>query len=106
MSLGVGIWQIRLGFLPSPPPSSPQLYADNLKCTTSDDRALLLAARFTDRYIRAVGQEASPGMSVLLSTSEASRRRMTYWAISSGARSWGVKLDIRDLGVIWALLRI
>ena len=38
----------------------PQLYAGILKCTTTDDQALVLAARFTDRYIRAVGEEASP----------------------------------------------
>ena len=35
------------------------LYADNLKCTTTDGHALLSAARLTDRYIRAVGQQAS-----------------------------------------------
>ena len=95
----------QVGVLPPPLPSLQQ-FADNLKCTTSDDRALLLAARFTHRYIRAVGQEASLGMSVLLSTSKATRRRMTYWAIPSEARSWAVKLDIQDLGVIWVLPRI
>ena len=49
---------------------TPQLYADNLKCTTTDGHKLLEAARFTDRYIRAVGQEASPSKCVLLSTSK------------------------------------
>ena len=39
---------------------TPQLYADNLKCTTVDGRALLEAARNTDNSIGAVGQEASP----------------------------------------------
>ena len=34
----------------------PQLYADNLKCVSSDDDDLLEAARFTNRYIRLVGQ--------------------------------------------------
>ena len=38
----------------------PQLYAGNLKCTTTDDQALVFAARFSDRYIRAVGEEAPP----------------------------------------------
>ena len=33
-----------------------QLYADNLMCTSTNDAFLLSAARFTDRYIRAVGQ--------------------------------------------------
>ena len=73
----------------------PQLCADNLKCTTSDDRALLLAARFAGRYIRAVGQEASPEMSVLLSTSRAPRRRMTYWLANAGV----VKVLARKFGV-------
>ena len=77
---------------------TPQLYADNLKCTTTDGQALLAAARFTDRYIRAVGQEASPSKCVLLSTSKATRRKMKNWTISSGNRDWGTKLDIRDLG--------
>ena len=56
------------------------------------------AARFTDRYIRAVGQEASPGKCVLLSTSKPTRQRMKIWAISAGDRAWAVVLDIRDLG--------
>ena len=56
------------------------------------------AARFTDRYIQAVGQEASPGKCVLLSTSKATRKRMKDWAISCGNKSWAVKLDIQDLG--------
>ena len=29
---------------------TPQLYADNLKCTTTDGLALFAAARFTDRF--------------------------------------------------------
>ena len=35
-----------------------QLYADNLKCTPTEDGALLRANKFTERYMRAVGQEA------------------------------------------------
>ena len=54
---------------------TPQLYADNLKCTTTDGQALLLAARFTDHYIRAVEQEGSPSKCVLLSTCKTIGRR-------------------------------
>ena len=68
---------------------TPQLCADNLECTTTDDRALLLAALFAVQYIRAVGQEASPGKCVLLSTSKPTCRRMIYWAISAGDRELG-----------------
>ena len=76
---------------------APQLYADNLKCATTDDGALWLAVHVTDQCIRAVGQEASPALCVLLSTSKAMRKRMKYWSISAG-ESWAVKLDVRDLG--------
>ena len=55
---------------------TPQLYADNLKCTTTDGHTLLAAAKFTDRFFRAVGQEASPSKCVLLSTSKVVRRNM------------------------------
>ena len=77
---------------------TPQLYADNRKCTTTDGQTLLSAVWFIDRYIRAVGQEASPGKCVLLSTSKATRKRMKDWVISAGNKSWGSKLDIHDLG--------
>ena len=77
---------------------APQLYADNLKCTTTDGQALLAAARFTDRYIRAVGQEASPSKGVLLSTSKATRRKMKNWIFLLEIEVGGTELDIRDLG--------
>ena len=77
---------------------TPQLYAYNLKCTTTNGRSLLEAARFTDKYIRAVGQEASPSKCVLLSTSRATRKCMKNWTISLGDKGLGVKLDVRDLG--------
>ena len=83
---------------------TPQLYADNLKCTTVDGHVLLEAARFTNKYIRAVGQEASPGKCVLLSTSKKVRGDMRNWSISTGNRGWGTWLDVRDLGVILILL--
>ena len=78
---------------------TPQLYADSLKCTTTDGHAPLSAAKFTDRYIRAVGQEASPSKCVLLSTSKATWKRMKNWAISAGDKSLGTKLNVRDLGI-------
>ena len=42
----------------------PQLYADNLKCSAQCPTALFDAARFTARYVRAVGQDTSPGKCV------------------------------------------
>ena len=46
----------------------PQLYADNLKCVSSDPCLLLRAARFTTGYVRLVGQEPAPSKCVILST--------------------------------------
>ena len=48
------------------PDVKPQLYADNLKCSAERPGALFDAARFTARYVRAVGQDVSPGKCVLL----------------------------------------
>ena len=92
--LGVGIFVGSTG-------SPPQLYADNLECTATNDGSLLRAAKFTDRYFRAVGQEASPSKCVLLSTSKAVRKRVRCWAISAGYKSWGRKLGVRDLAERW-----
>ena len=77
---------------------SPQLYADNLKCTSYSVDSLLDAAQYTVSYVRAVGQEASPSKCVLLSTSKAARRRMTAWRNRNEGCFWAVKLDVRDLG--------
>ena len=77
---------------------SPQLYADNLKCTSYDVDSVLTAAQYTVSFVRAVGQEASPSKCVLLSTSKAARRRMTAWRIRNEGCFWAVKLDVRDLG--------
>ena len=77
---------------------SPQLDADNLKCTSYDVDSVLAAAQFSVSYVRAVGQEASPGKCVLLSTSKAARRRMTAWRKENIGCFWAVKLDVRDLG--------
>ena len=63
------------------------------------DISFFEAARFTDQFFRAVGQEASPSKCVLLSTSKATRRSMKIWSISAGNKGWGVKLDVRELGV-------
>ena len=77
---------------------SPQLYADNLKCTSYSVDSLLDAAQYTVSYVRAVGQEASFSKCVLLSTSKAARRRMTAWRNRNEGCFWAVKLDVRDLG--------
>ena len=42
------------------------------------------AARFTAGYVRAVGQDVSPGKCVVLSTSNLVRRAMKLWDISDG----------------------
>ena len=77
---------------------SPQLYADNLKCTFYSVDSLLAAAQYTVSYVRAVGQEASPSKCVLLSTFKAARKRMTAWRNRNEGCFWAVKLDVRDLG--------
>ena len=56
--------------LESLPDLKPQLYADNLKCSTTQPRALFKSAYFTAKYVRLVGQDVSPGKCVLLSTSK------------------------------------
>ena len=77
---------------------SPQLYADNLKCSSFCVDSVLAAAEYTVSYAHAVGQEASPSKCVLLSTSKAARRRMTVWRNRNDGCFWAVKLDVRDLG--------
>ena len=79
--------------------NSPQLYADNLKCTSYNVDSLLDAAQYTVSYVRVVGQEASPSKCVLLSTSKAARRRMLAWRKKNDGCFWAIKLDVRDLGV-------
>ena len=76
----------------------PQLYADNLKCSAQCPRALFHAARFTAQYVRAVGQDVSPGMCVLLGTSKSVRKALKLWDISGDGFFWKVQLDVRDLG--------
>ena len=86
------------GYLESLTDVKPQLYADNLKCSAQCPHALFGAARFTARYVRAVGQDVSPGKCVLLSTSKSVRKAMKLWDISGDGRFWKVQLDVRDLG--------
>ena len=76
----------------------PQLYADNLKCTSRDPALLLHAARFTTGYVRLVGQEPAPSKCVLLSTSREVRKDMKDWVLSQEGDKWSVKFDVRDLG--------
>ena len=47
--------------LESLPDIKPQLYADNLMCSTTQPRALFESAYFTAKYVRLVGQDVSPG---------------------------------------------
>ena len=91
MSLGVA-------YLESLPNVKPHLYADNLKCSAHCPNALCGAARFTARFVRAVGQGVSPGKCVLLSTFKSVRRAAKLWDISGDGRFWKVQLDVRDLG--------
>ena len=76
----------------------PQLYADNLKCVTSNEDDLLEAAWFPNSYIRLVGQTPAPRKCVLLSTSAVVRGLMKNWVLSHAGDKWTVKLDVRDLG--------
>ena len=76
----------------------PQLYADNLKCTSRDPALLLHAARFTTGYVRLVGQEPAPGKCVLMSTSKDVRSKKKDWVLSQEGDRWSVKFDVRDLG--------
>ena len=75
----------------------PQLYADNLKCVSRDTDLLLSAARFTNGYVRLVGQEPAPSKCVLLSTSRDVRKDMGDWVLSQEGDKWSVKYDVRDL---------
>ena len=76
-----------------------QLYADNLKCVSSNPEALRSAARFTNLYIELVGQKAAPKNCVLISTSRKVRGCMKDWAISGEGHRGTVELDVvRDLG--------
>ena len=56
------------------------------------------AARFTNTYIRLVGQTPAPSKCVLLSTSVVVRGLMRSWVLSDSGDKWSVKLDTRDLG--------
>ena len=67
-----------------------------MQCGAS--RCLCDADRFTARYFRAVVQDVSPGMCVLLSTSKSVRRAVKLWETSGDGKFWKVQLDIRDLG--------
>ena len=86
------------GRLEAMPAVKPQLYADNLKCTAECPASLFNASKFTAQYVRAVGQDVSPGKCVLLSTSKEVRNSMRQWDVSGDGRPWKVELDVRDLG--------
>ena len=80
------------------PDVTPQLFADNLKCSAEHPRALFESARFTAQYVRSVVQEVSPCKCVLLSTSKSMRKAMKLWDVSGGGGFWNVQLDVRNLG--------
>ena len=84
--------------LDSLPEIKPQLSADNIKCSAERPRALFESARCTAKYVRAVGQDVSPGKCVLFSTSKSVRKAMTLWDISGDGSFWKVQLVVRDLG--------
>ena len=86
------------GYLHELPEVTPQLYADNLKCVSSNPGQLLRAARVTTAYARLVDQELAPSKCIFMSTSAAVRKHMKNWLISDGGDRWSVKLDVRDLG--------
>ena len=88
-------WCKYLGELPD---VTPQLYADNLKCVSSNPEQLLRAARFPSGYVRLVGQELAPKKCILMSTSAGVRREMKAWDISGEGEHWSVRFDVRDLG--------
>ena len=90
-------WCGRLESLPS---VWPQLYADNLKCSSVCPNALFGAARYTVQYVRSVGQDVSPGKCVLFSTSNAVGKSMKLWDVSVDGQPLKVELDIRDLVAI------
>ena len=84
--------------LESMPDVKPQLLADNLKCSAERPGALFESARFTAKYVRAVGQDVSFGKCVLLRSSKSVRKAMKLWDISGDGGFWKVQLDVRDLG--------
>ena len=88
-------WCRRLESLPF---IKPQLFADNLKCSSACQRALFGAAGYTVHYVKAVGQDVSPGKCVLLGTSKPVGKNMKLWDVSGDGKPWMVELDVRDLG--------
>ena len=66
--------------------ASPQLFAENLKCSSVCHQALFGAARFTVQYVSAVGHDVSSGKCVLLSTSKTVRKSMKLWDVSGDGR--------------------
>ena len=80
----------------------PQQYADNLRCVSSDNNDLLEAARFTNTYIRLVGQAPAPSKCILLSTSAVVRGLMKGSCLrleTNGLLSW----THETLGGTWIL---
>ena len=95
-------WSLLLPFMPLGAATwrgiPPQLYADNVKCSSYDSDAMLASPQYNVAYVKAVEQEASPTKCVLLSTSKSARKRTTEWRNANAGCSWAVKLDVRGLG--------
>ena len=72
----------------------PQPCADNLKYFSRDLGLLQRAARFTNCFVRLVGQEPAP--------SPLEHVSMKDWLLSQDEVRWSVKFDVRDLGT-WTL---
>ena len=77
---------------------TPQLYADNLKCTSYGADDLLETAQYTVNHVHAAGQEPSLRKCVLLNTSQRTRKRTKTWRDSNVGCSLAAKLEVRDFG--------
>ena len=81
----------------------PQLYADNLKCVSTDPVLLLNAGRFTTGHVWLVGQEEGDGWSVKFDVRDSGRHLDTTfrgWSATLAARA---RLVISRLVLIFAL---
>ena len=88
-------WCRHLEFLPH---IKPQLYADNLKCSTTQLGLCLSLLTLLLGMFGLLDRMFLLAKCVLLSTSKAVRRAMKLWDISGDGGFWKVQLDIRDLG--------
>ena len=76
------------------PRTVPQLNSDNLDCSVYCSQDFVGAARFTVKYVKAVGQDISFVKCVLLSISKVVRKASRALAISGDGRPWSVMFGI------------